>query len=184
MIIDMKDQKWIALFSQSGSEIALIAEALGRWPDEIITNRTPGDIHTLNPAIATESITYLSNTPTAEEYLEALGEEPALITLHGWLRIIPEAVIQQHPDIINGHPGALSIQEGVLKGMNPQEKAYRMNLTVSGCVLHKVTAGVDEGPVLEERLVEIKDLSLDGVYEALHETSVSLWVSFLKGEVV
>ena len=31
------DRPWIALFSQSGSEIVAIAEAIGIWPDFIYT---------------------------------------------------------------------------------------------------------------------------------------------------
>ena len=31
-------KRWIALFSQSGSEIVSISEKLGHWPDVILTN--------------------------------------------------------------------------------------------------------------------------------------------------
>jgi methionyl-tRNA formyltransferase len=179
-----KHINWTVCFSQTGSEIAQVAERLGKWPDRIVTNRKPEDIDTLHPALATREITYLKGTPIAEDYLIAFGEEPTLITLHGWLRIIPAEVIRKYPNVFNGHPGALSIQEGILKGKDPQEKAYRMGLSVSGCVIHKVTEGVDEGPVLKERLVEIMNLPLDKVYETLHETSVEMWVDFLTDPII
>ena len=31
-------KRWIAMFSQTGSEIAALAKHLGKWPDVIVTN--------------------------------------------------------------------------------------------------------------------------------------------------
>ena len=171
--------KHYAFFSQTGSEIATIARRLGRWPDKIITNERPDRLRTISPKLAGIDIIYLSNKPTVEEYLEVLGTEPCKVTLHGWLRIMPPEVIAIHPNMFNGHPGLIT-EHPVLKGKDPQEKAYNLGLTVSGCVIHQVTVGVDEGPILEERMVEIKNLSLDEVYSELHKTSIDLWVEFLK----
>ena len=36
---------WVALFSQTGSEIAKLSEHLRRWPDYIITNADPDNIN-------------------------------------------------------------------------------------------------------------------------------------------
>ena len=171
--------KHYAFFSQTGSEIATIARRLGRWPDKIITNQRPERLRTISPKLAGIDIIYLSNKPTVEEYLEVLGTEPCKVTLHGWLRIMPPEVIALHPNMFNGHPGLIT-EHPILKGKDPQEKAYNLGLTVSGCVIHQVTVGVDEGPILEERMVEIKNLSLDEVYSELHKTSIDLWVEFLK----
>jgi len=41
--------KWIAFFSQTGSEIVAISQALGRWPDYIVTNRMDND--NINPTL-------------------------------------------------------------------------------------------------------------------------------------
>ena len=171
--------KHYAFFSQTGSEIATIARRLGRWPDKIITNERPERLRTISPKLAGIDIIYLSNKPTVEEYLEVLGTEPCKVTLHGWLRIMPPEVIAIHPNMFNGHPGLIT-EHPILKGKDPQEKAYNLGLTVSGCVIHQVTVGVDEGPILEERMVEIKNLSLDEVYSELHKASIDLWVEFLK----
>ena len=171
--------KHYAFFSQTGSEIATIARRLGRWPDKIITNQRPERLRTISPKLAGIDIIYLSNKPTVEEYLEVLGTEPCKVTLHGWLRIMPPEVIAIHPNMFNGHPGLIT-EHPILKGKDPQEKAYNLGLTVSGCVIHQVTVGVDEGPILEERMVEIKNLSLDEVYSELHKASIDLWVEFLK----
>ena len=38
--------KWVTFFSQTGSEIAQISSALGRWPDLVVTNR--GNLEDVN----------------------------------------------------------------------------------------------------------------------------------------
>ena len=47
----MADTKWIAFFSQTGSEIADISEALGQAPDVIITNDRPEHLRTIDERI-------------------------------------------------------------------------------------------------------------------------------------
>ena len=74
----------------------------------------------------------------------------AIVTLHGWLRIVPPYVCERSK-IYNGHPGLIT-KYPELKGKDPQEKAFKLKHKTIGCVLHKVSAGVDEGKiVMEER---------------------------------
>ena len=49
MLIDNK--KWIAFFSHTGNEIYNISKELGRYPDRVITNKSPGD-STINKKLA------------------------------------------------------------------------------------------------------------------------------------
>ena len=85
-----EDIKWIAFFSQTGAEIADIAEKIGRWPDRIITNERPEHLRTIDPRIEKRHYWTFRNYPNEENYLEVLEFFPdALVTLHGWLRIIP-----------------------------------------------------------------------------------------------
>ena len=46
-----EDIKWIAFFSQTGAEIADIAEEIGRWPTRIITNKRPDNLRVIDPRI-------------------------------------------------------------------------------------------------------------------------------------
>jgi folate-dependent phosphoribosylglycinamide formyltransferase PurN len=178
--------KWVAFFSQTGSEIVEISKRLNRTPDIIITNNRPSHLRTINRDVLTLSpaLCITPNKPAVTDYLRMVEHLPGdpnqtLITLHGWLRVIPEEIIKQYPYIYNGHPGLIS-RYPELKGKDPQLKAWDLNLDTSGCVIHKVTAGVDEGPVLKTREVPIRNLSLDELYDTLHKTSVDLWVEFLK----
>ena len=175
----METKPWIAFFSQTGGEIADLAENLGRWPDRIVTNKRPDHLRTIDSRIDQSKIMWTQNTPEEYEYLWLLEQyENPIVTLHGWLRVLPESICNKCT-VYNGHPGLIT-EFPELKGKDPQEKAYNLGLTVSGCVLHQVTVGVDEGPILKERMVEIKNLSLDEVYSELHKTSIDLWVEFLK----
>ena len=50
-------------------------------------------------------------------------------------------------EIYNGHPGLIT-KYPELKGKDPQERSFKQYET-AGAVLHKVTAGVDEGDVID-----------------------------------
>jgi len=81
-------KKWVALFSQTGSEICEIADKIGRWPDLIITNKRPKDLRTIDPRIVEYGYIEVPNKPTVSD-LDAVLQDNAIITLHGWLRIMP-----------------------------------------------------------------------------------------------
>ena len=176
--------KWIAFFSQTGSEIAEISEQIGRWPDVIISNIRPDHLRTVTAKLKDKPVTFISNKPTVEEYEKVIGEvisprdDEYVITLHGWMRVIPQQIISKYPTIYNGHPGLIT-EYPQLKGKDPQYKAWELGLESSGCVIHRVTAGVDEGPVARSKKVYIAGLDLDQVYYELHDTSVQMWVNFL-----
>ena len=93
---------WITFFSQTGKEIADIAESIGRWPDRIYTNDRPEDLRTVDPRIVEKGFYTLPNKPTLEDYEEFLVYFPeATITLHGWLRIIP-GYVTEGVNLFNG----------------------------------------------------------------------------------
>ena len=68
----MVTKTWIAFFSQTGGEIADIAESLNRWPDRIITNERPENLRNIDPRIVKKGYFTLSNKPTLEEYEDTL----------------------------------------------------------------------------------------------------------------
>jgi folate-dependent phosphoribosylglycinamide formyltransferase PurN len=122
----------------------------------------------------------MSNKPALEEYEEVLSQyDNPLITLHGWLRVLPEEITNKY-EIYNGHPGLITIYPD-LKGKDPQVKAWEANYKTIGSVIHRVTAGVDEGPVVLERAYNSdKLLSLDDTFRILHNISTDLWIKFFK----
>ena len=169
--------KWITFFSQTGAEIADLSESIGRWPDLIITNKRPDHLRTIDPRIVEYGYTEIPNKPTADD-LDAVLQDNAIITLHGWLRIMPEIICNKYL-IYNGHPGLITKYEQ-LKGKDPQEKAYRLGHEVAGAVIHKVTAGVDEGKVIMEERFNAMGLSLDDLFRILKDRSLYMWTNFLE----
>jgi len=174
----METKFWIAFFSQTGAEIADIAERLGRWPDRIITNDRPDHLRTIDPRIEEKGYFTFNNNPTEDDYLEVLQYIPqAFITLHGWLRIIPKEVCITH-EIYNGHPGLIT-KYPELKGKDPQMRAFKAKHKVMGCVIHKVTAGVDEGKVLKEIYFNAWRITEEDMWKTLKDRSLYLWDEFL-----
>jgi folate-dependent phosphoribosylglycinamide formyltransferase PurN len=168
--------KWIALFSQTGSEIYEVSKRLGRFPDHVITNKQDWD--GINKDLVDHTIIcYTDNKPDVAQYNLHLRED-AIITLNGWLRIVPEEVCEKY-EIYNGHPGLIT-KWPELKGKDPQKKAFYSRHETAGCVIHEVVPEVDAGKILLEDSIEIKGLPLDEVYSKLHKVSVDLWVEFLK----
>jgi len=169
--------KWIAFFSQTGGEIADIAESLQRWPDLIITNKRPDHLRTIDSRVVEYGYTELPNNPTVEDY-ETVLQDNSIITLHGWLRIMPPAVCDKYL-MYNGHPGLIT-KYPELKGKDPQVKAFEGKYPVAGAVIHKVTAGVDEGRIIMEEYFNATQLDLDGLFRILRDRSLYMWTNFLK----
>jgi len=169
--------KWIAFFSQTGAEIADLSENIGRWPDLIITNERPDHLRTIDPRIVEYGYTEIPNKPTVSD-LDAVLQDNAIITLHGWLRIMPEVICNKYL-IYNGHPGLIT-KYPELKGKDPQVKAHKLGHEVAGAVIHKVTAGVDEGRVIMEEYFNATQLDLDELFRILRDRSLYMWSNLLK----
>jgi len=172
--------KWIAFFSQTGGEIADIASSLERWPDIIVTNERPDNLRTIDGRIldnVEDRLVVLPNKPTVDDY-EVVLEDNAIITLHGWLRIMPEVICNKYL-IYNGHPGLIT-KYPELKGKDPQVKAHKLGHNVAGAVIHKVTAGVDEGKVIMEEYFNATQLDLDELFRILRDRSLYMWTNLLK----
>lgn len=123
----------------------------------------------------------LPNAPSSGHYITLLrpyNQYETLITLNGYLRIIPEYVCQQY-NMYNLHPGLIT-EYPLLKGKDPQVRAFEAGHKTAGCVIHRVAPGVDEGEVLADMSVVIADLSLDEVYSKLADVADKLWAKFLQ----
>ena len=169
--------KWITFFSQTGAEIADLSENIGRWPDLIITNKRPDHLRTIDPRIVEYGYTEVPNKPTVSD-LDAVLQDNAIITLHGWLRIMPPVICDKYL-IYNGHPGLIT-KYPELKGKDPQVKAHKLGHEVAGAVIHKVTAGVDEGRVIMEEYFNASQLDLDELFRILRDRSLYMWSNLLK----
>ena len=178
----MDKRPWITFFSQTGAEIADLSEKLDKKPTRIITNKRPDNLRTVDPRIEKFGYLTLPNKPTIENYLSILDYWPdAVVTLHGWLRIFPSEICGQF-ETYNGHPGLIT-KYPELKGKDPQVRAFEGKYETGGCVIHDVSAGVDEGRVISSKEVKLKGLDLNETFLILRDSSLALWVEFLKDKL-
>lgn len=177
-------QQWVCFFSQTGGEINNVRKAYGRNPDLIIFNGQ--DLSNVCPELLKDcgdKVLLLPQKPGIDDYaiVENLLEKDCLITLHGYLRIIPKELCDKY-SIYNLHPGLIT-KYPQLKGFNPQEKAFKEKLPTTGVVIHKVVPEVDSGEVLLSTECDIRGKSLEDIYQTLHSAASALWVSFFKNYV-
>jgi len=174
----MDKRPWVAFFSQTGAEIADLSERVGRWPDLIVTNKRPDHLRTIDPRVKDfYGCTELPNKPTIDDYKSVL-EDNALVTLHGWLRIMPKVICEEYT-IYNGHPGLIT-KYPELKGKDPQLRAFEGKYPVAGAVLHKVVPEVDEGKIIAEEYFNASQLDLDELFRILRDRSIYMWTNFLE----
>jgi phosphoribosylglycinamide formyltransferase-1 len=79
---------------------------------------------------------------------------PSLVCLAGFMRILTHEFVNEYRGrILNIHPSLLP----AFPGLHAQSQALRYGVKVSGCTVHLVDEGVDTGPILLQRVVEVLD---------------------------
>lgn len=93
---------------------------------------------------------------------EAIGEHaPALVVSAGFMKILGPrvlgrfTVVNTHPALLPSFPGAHAVRDALAHGVK-----------VTGCTLHEVDAGVDTGPIVAQRAVDVQEGDSE---ESLHE---------------
>lgn len=93
------------------------------------------------------------------ERLRSVG--PRFVVSAGFMRILgpvvlgEQTVINTHPALLPSFPGAHGVRDALAYGVK-----------VTGTTCHVVDAGVDTGPIIEQRVVAVED---DDTEESLHE---------------
>jgi folate-dependent phosphoribosylglycinamide formyltransferase PurN len=175
--------KWVAFFSQTGSEIVDLSKRLGHKPDLIVTNNFEEKIK-FHPGIRELNTTILSAKHDAiMNYFRnqrVFDVSETIISLHGYLRILPADICEKY-EIYNGHPGAITLYPE-LKGKDPQEKVWQENekYTTIGSVVHRCTAELDDGEVLKTVYLRNRNYTKEDLYASLKMTSSSAWLFFLR----
>jgi folate-dependent phosphoribosylglycinamide formyltransferase PurN len=178
----MNNRPWITFFTQTGSEIANLVKSQNKVPDCIITNREnlDGVCSELKEIINNGcKIVFISKKPTHREYEEILKKyKDPLITLHGYLRIIPPEICNKY-EIYNLHPGLIT-EYPELKGKDPQVRAFEGKYPKAGCVIHRVIPEVDCGEVVATYPILIEGYTKERVFYELKVIGVMLWNDFFK----
>ena len=77
-----------------------------------------------------------------------------LVCLAGFMRLISAEFVKEYPmQILNIHPSLLPS----FPGLHAQKQAIEYGVKVSGCTVHFVDQGLDSGPIVLQRAVEVMD---------------------------
>ncbi len=162
----------VVLASGTGSLLqSLLDAAVGDYPARVVAVGVDRDCPAEQIAAAAGIPSYrvaVGDYPDRPAWDDAIADAtarhgPDLIVSAGFMKILgpvflarfPGRVVNTHPALLPAFPGAHAVPEALAYGVK-----------VSGCTVHLVDAGVDTGPILAQRAVDV----LDGDDEAsLHE---------------
>jgi phosphoribosylglycinamide formyltransferase 1 len=109
--------------------------------------------------------------PTREERDRAMGDwlvahGVELVVLAGYMQLLSDEFLSRFPDrVINVHPALLP----AFPGLHAVEQALVYGVKVFGVTVHFVDGGVDSGPVILQRAIELPDArDAATVLERLH----------------
>jgi len=99
-----------------------------------------------------------------KEIIKSLKEKKIdLVVLAGYMRILSPYFIRTYKNkIMNIHPALLPS----FPGLHAQRQTVEYGVKVSGCTVHFVDEGIDSGPIILQKAVEVND---DDTEESLAE---------------
>ncbi len=180
----------VVLASGNGTTFEAIAEAArdGRISasiTELICNRV--DAPVLDRA-ERMGVNHFVPVNTGEAmFNEIHGElrrlDPDLIVLAGFMRILPDMVIEEFGErMINTHPSLLPCFGGKgFYGDRVHMAVIESGARVSGCTVHFVTADVDGGPIIAQTTVPVMDSDdFRSLAERVHGAELTLLVNSIQ----
>jgi phosphoribosylglycinamide formyltransferase-1 len=153
------------LISGRGSNLSAIIQAIGDGRLDarialVISNRAgaPGLKVAAEAGIETLHLDHRAY-PTRDAYDEALARElkargVQLVCLAGFMRLVGPNLLQAFPDaVLNIHPSLLP----AFPGLDAQQRALEHGVKVSGATVHLVTSTLDDGPIVVQATVPVRD---------------------------
>lgn len=154
-------KKFIILISGRGSNMQALLDAhaagrLAALPVCVVSNRSqaPGLDIARERGIRTEFISF-KDVQAGEKAVIQLARDlgAEFIVLAGFMRVVTSLLIDAFPNrIINIHPSLLP----AFPGLDAQRQALEYGVRYSGCTTHFVTTGVDTGPIILQRVVDVR----------------------------
>lgn len=153
------------LISGRGSNMVALADAVrdGRIPGAEISVvisdkmsaaglKLAAERGIISVAIERQGRTRLEHEREILSVLRARGVE--LICLAGFMRLLSCDFVEAYRGrIINIHPSLLP----AFPGLDAQQKALEHGVRLSGCTVHFVDENLDAGPIIEQRVVPVRD---------------------------
>jgi phosphoribosylglycinamide formyltransferase 1 len=158
----MSNRKIAVLLSGRGSNFVAIHEAIRRSDLKaeiccVISNMPDATGLSLAREYGLETLCLPSRGIERAEYDRQLRDAlhpyaPALVCLAGFMRILSEVFLAEYAGrVINIHPALLPS----FPGLHAQRQALEYGVKITGCTVHYVDRGVDTGPIILQRAVDI-----------------------------
>jgi phosphoribosylglycinamide formyltransferase-1 len=161
----------VILISGGGSNMAAIVKASQRedWAGRhgarvaaVISNRADaaGLAWARDQGIETQVVDHKAYAGAADSraafdaaLAEAIdGFEPALVVLAGFMRILSAGFVRRYEGrLINIHPSLLP----AFTGLHTHQRALDAGVRFAGATVHRVTAELDDGPILAQAVVPV-----------------------------
>lgn len=157
----------VILISGSGSNMAAIVKASrkGHWQERhgaqiaaVISNKTDasGLVFAREHQIATAVVDHKAfgsrDAFDAALMAEVDHHAPALVVLAGFMRILTPGFVQHYEGrLINIHPSLLP----AFTGLKTHQRAIDMGCKFAGATVHRVTAELDHGDILDQAVVPV-----------------------------
>lgn len=188
----------VVLISGNGSNLQAILDACsqGKLPAQVvavISNKADAyglqrANNALIPSVVYPTQKYLERSEYDRQLAEIVAAfKPDWIILAGWMRLLSNAFLKHFPNqVINLHPAL----PDMFPGTHSIERAYDAwqseQISQSGVMVHLVPdEGVDNGPLLNMRVVHIEDDdTLDSFEERMHEVEHELLVETIHSVIV
>jgi len=169
----MSNRKLAILLSGRGSNFVAIHEAIRRGdldaeiccvisnvPDAAGLERA-GDFGLTAICLPSQGIPRAEYDRTLVKTLRSF--DPALICMAGFMRILSSELLKEYPSrILNMHPALLPS----FPGLHAQRQALQYGVKVSGCTVHLADEGVDTGPILLQRAVDVLEYDTEDTLSA------------------
>ena len=160
----MDNRKLAILLSGRGSNFLAIHEAIARGDLKaeiccVVSNvpDAPGLLSARELGLL--SISLPSSGVERREYDRQLVTtlapfQPNLVCLAGFMRILTaEFLNEYHRKVLNMHPALLPS----FPGLHAQRQALVHGVKITGCTVHFADEGVDTGPIIMQRAVEVAE---------------------------
>ena len=131
------------------------------------------------PALAIRHQNFPDRAAFDRALIAALREHGAeWVVLAGFMRVLTPELLRAFPGrVVNIHPSLLP----AFPGVNAQRQAFEHGVKVTGCTVHFVDEGVDTGPIIAQRAVEVlPGDDLEALTNRIHAAEHELFVSVLK----
>ncbi len=176
-------KKLVVFASGSGSNFEALAEACERGElkatiELLIVDKEGAYAIERAKKYGIRSLVMLPKTFESKEAYERaiLAEleiiEPNLIVLAGYMRLIGDTLLSAYPNqIVNIHPSLLPS----FPGKDAIGQAVAHGVKVTGVTVHYVDAGMDTGPIIMQRAVNVVDGDVEATATAIHQVEHELY---------